>query len=862
MVIGRPTNTSRTLCFGGLVVQDALLYAHREKQYHHILQHTKGFISLGTPFRGTKVQWAADFMARVMRFAGSHHHILSLLVYDNPQLRDKVHSLGRLRKTFSFPIFCFFELNQTQIAKIPLFPNAFQGMVVEESSACLASDERSYLQTDHINLNKYSGPDDRSFLSVSAEIVRIYHNASHVPDVADPETTTPTQKGHWMVPFDQNKGFVGRNDILPDLLVRIHPDCQKNACQRTAVEGLGGIGKSQIALEAAFRLRDLDPTCSVFWVPALSAITFENAYRDVAQELSIQLPSGESSNVLPFIKKTLSNEAFGKWLLIVDNADDPSLIFGPGSLESHLPSNPHGSILFTTRTSEVTNLLDIPSKDTFRIEEMSQQEAADLMGTRLSHSQMEDVENLHALLEILCYLPLALKQAAAYMQLHRITPKEYIHRCQSSDKGLIRLLSRGFGDRTRDRDAEHPVAKTWLISFMHLSSNNPLASQYLQFMSFLSEKNIPLSILPPEDELEVQEAIGVLQAYCFVTAREDRELVDMHRLVRLAIRKWLEEKGEEVKSYANVQVRMLDIFDAVDEESEAEWAKYIPHCHIVVDEDALSNSTKASWYLLTGFSVALAHTSMFEDALILHQRAEALGAVLHDPNDIDQMNFMSNYAVVLWKIGYSNEAEQILREILPRQEGIFGNHHHRVLRTKGDLAVVLRANGQYQESEQRYRDLLQVSESVFGKKHEQTLRAADGLCYSMMLLGKYKEVEELARQTLTRSRGTLGDQHLQTLVTMDILAESLAGLSRFQEAEELIRQANETVRTTLGEKHPMTFRLANSLVHILWKSGQHLRAEELIRQLIEVRERILGKDHQLTLLTGDDLAQMLVQLAL
>ncbi|KAM0216980.1 hypothetical protein ACHAQD_007699 [Fusarium lateritium] len=829
--------------FGGLVVQDALMYAHREKQYHHILHHIKGFISLGTPFRGTKVQWAADLMARIMRFAGSHHHILSLLVYDNPQLRDKVHSLGRLRKTFSFPIFCFFELNQTQFAKIPLFPSAFQGMVVEESSACLAGDERSHLQTDHINLNKYSSPDDRSFLSVSAEIVRMCHNASHVVSVADPETTTPIQKGHWMVPFGQNKGFVGRNDILPDLLVRIQPDCQKNACQRTAVEGLGGIGKSQIALEAAFRLRDLDPTCSVFWVPALSTITFENAYRDIARVLKIPLPEGESSNVLPLIKQALSNEAVGKWLLIVDNADDPSLMFGPGSLESQLPSSPHGSILFTTRTSEVTNLLDIPSMDTFRIEEMSQQEAADLMGTRLSPSQMEDVENLHALLEILCYLPLALKQAAAYMQLHRISPKHYIHRCQSSDKGIIRLLSRGFGDRTRRGDAEHPVAKTWLISFIHLSSNNPLASQYLQFMSFLSEKNIPLSILPPEDDLEAQEAIGVLQAYCFVTAREDREFVDMHRLVRLAIRNWLEEKGEEVKSYANVQVRMLDLFRVLNEEDQAEWVKYIPHFHIVVDEDALSNSTKAAWCLLARLSAALTHMLMFGDALNLSQRAEKLGAVLNDPNDLEQMDFMSNHVILLLNAACYNRAEQILREMLTRQERIFGKHHHRPLRTKGDLAMVLQSCGRHEESEQIYREVLQASESVLGKKHKQTLKVASKLCNLMMILGKCKEAEELARQTLTRSRGTLGEEHLQTLLMMDILAQSLAGLSQFREAEHLSRQATETVRTTLGKEHPKTFPFTRSLVHILWSSGQSLRAEELSRQLIEVHERVLGKDH-------------------
>jgi tetratricopeptide (TPR) repeat protein len=812
-----------------------------------------------------------------MRFAGSHHHILSLLVYDNHQLRDKVHSLGRLRKTFSFPIFCFFELNQTQFIKTPLFPSTFKGMVsksssfsylcsqltsswvVEESSACLAGDERSHLQADHINLNKYSGPDDRSFLSVSAEIMRMCNIASHMANTADPKNITPMQKGHWVVPFDQNAGFVGRDDILPDLLVRLSPDCQKNSCQRTVVEGLGGIGKSQIALEAAFRLRDLDPTCSVFWVSALSVIAFENAYRDIARKLGIQLPDGESSNILPIIKQALSNEAIGKWLLIVDNADDPSLMFGPGSLESHLPSGPHGSILFTTRTSEVTNLLDVPSMQTFRIEAMSPQEAADLMGTRLSTSQMEDVESFHALLELLCHLPLALKQAAAYMQLHRLTPKDYTHRCQSSDKGLIRLLSRGFGDRTRYGDAQHPVAKTWLISFVHLSSNNPLASQYLEFMSFLSEKNIPLSILPPEDEIEVQEAIGVLQSYGFVTVREDREYVDMHRLVRLAIRNWLEDRGGDKESYEHVQARMLVLFGAgaAYYGNQAEWARYIPHCHAVVDEDALSTSAQATWRLLAVFSVALVGRGMHKAALDLSRRAKSLSMDIHDPNDLHQIISISIHTALLIAFGHHNEAEEILREILPRLERLFGKHHQATLNSRRHLGILLLECGKYKELEQMNRELLQEAERDFGKRHEQTIMIACDLCDTLLVLKRYKEAEKMARQFLVQSRSILRDQQFTMFRIILQLADSLIGLQQFQEAEELTRQAIKTAETMLGKEHPTTLSITGYLARILDQSGQIVLAEELSRKLVKTQERILGKENPDTLQSAEILAATL-----
>ncbi|KAH6962793.1 hypothetical protein DER45DRAFT_99229 [Fusarium avenaceum] len=846
--------------FGGLVVQDALLYAHREKQYRHILHHTKGFISLGTPFRGTKVQWVAGSLARLMRFVGSHHHILSLLVYDNYQLRDKVHSLGRLRKTFSFPIFCFFELNRTQFINAPLFSNAFQGMVVEESSACLAGDERSHLQTDHFNLNKYSGPDDRSFLSVSAEVMSMCNNASSLPDTADSETTVTIPKRHWVVPFDRNEGFVGRDDILSDLLVQISPDRHKDSCQRTVVEGLGGIGKSQIALEAAFRLRDLDPTCSIFWVPALSAITFENAYRDIAWDLGILLPDGESSTILSLVKQAFSHEAIGKWLLIVDNADDPSLLFGPGSLESHFPSGSRGSILFTTRTSEVTNLLDIPSLATFRIEAMSPQEAADLMGTRLSTSQMEDVENLQALLELLCHLPLALKQAAAYMQLHRLRPKDYIHLCHSSDKGLIRLLSRGFGDRTRYYDAQHPVAKTWLISFVHLSSNNPLPSQYLQFMSFLSEKNIPLSVLPPEDELETQEAVGVLQAHGFVTAREDREFVDMHRLVRLAIRNWLEDRGEDKENYEHVQARMSVLCDAAVYKNHPGWARYIPHCHIVADEAALSTSTQATWRLLMLFSKALAKEGRQKAALDVSRRAKVLSMAIHNPDDPRQIVSMNNYAESLISLGQGDEAEKILGNTLPREEVSFDDHHQKAYHNKRKACVLLMLRGQYKELEQMDHELLQEAEKVFGQGHKKTILAASYLCDTLLALGKYEDAEKTARQFLVQSRISLGDQHPATLTTMVKLAESLEKLEQFQEAEQLTRQAIKISEITLGEDHPETLAITRSLASILFRSGQLLLAEDLSRKQVEAYERIFGKDNAETLSSARMLATTLDEL--
>ncbi|KAI6765424.1 hypothetical protein HG530_006494 [Fusarium avenaceum] len=763
---------------------------------------------------------------------------------------DLVHSLHRLRPESDRPTV--------------FIGHSFGGLViqdvVEESSACLAGDERSHLQTNHLNLNKYPGPGDRSFISVSHQVVRMCEDAMRQTREKDLDPTHSIHKGHWVVPFDRNEGFVGRDNILPDLLGRISPDRQKDACQRTVVEGLGGIGKSQIALEAAFCLRDSDPTCSIFWVPAFDITSFENAYRDIAQVLGVQHADNERSDIFSLVKQALSDQEARKWLLIVDNADDPSLVFEPGSLASYLPSSPKGSILFTTRTSEITSLLDVPSVGIFRIDAMSPQESMDLMGTRLSTSQMEDSENLHALLGELFYLPLAIKQAAAYMQQTRETPKRYLDLCRDSDKNLIILLSQGFQDRTRYEDAQNPVAKTWLISFVHLWNNNPLAGRYLNFMSFLSEKNIPLSILPilpPRDELESNRAIGALQAYGFVTAREDRKFVDMHRLVRLAIRNWLEDRGQDKETYGYVQAHMLLFCDAKNYGNKAEWARNIPHCQTVVDEDALSTSTQAAFYLLLFFSDGLVWRGMQRAALDLSRRAKSLSMAINDPDNLRHIKSMSSYAVSLIMVGHSNEAEEILRETLPRQERGFGKHHHKTLESRRNLAVLLLMRGQYKEAEKMCRELLQETERALGKWHEQTILAACGLCRTLRVLRKYEEAEKIARQLLVQSRSIPGDQQSTVFVMLENLADLLRGLEQFQEAEELTRQAINIVEIMLGKEHPKTLRTTASLAGILYQSGQLFLAEELSQKLVKAQERILGKEDPETLRSANTLAATL-----
>jgi hypothetical protein len=161
------------------------------------------------------------------------------------------------------------------------------------------------------------------------------------------------------------------------------PRSDRYSCARTVLEGLGGVGKTQIALEAAFRIRHSNPDCSVFWVPAIDVGTFENAYRRIGQALGISKNTEDEGDVKMAVKKALS-QSDDNWLLIIDNADDVQLLFERARLFKYLPSNPRGSILITSRTHQVACKLDVWKDNVIPVLAMGELEAKQLLLKYLS----------------------------------------------------------------------------------------------------------------------------------------------------------------------------------------------------------------------------------------------------------------------------------------------------------------------------------------------------------------------------------------------------------------------------------------------------------------------------------------------
>ncbi|KAL6408074.1 kinesin light chain [Ilyonectria robusta] len=633
-----------------------------------------------------------------------------------------------------------------------------------------------------------------SFLNTTEQLV------SHVP--------APVREGIWVVPFDRNYDFVGRGNEMEQLFVKIFPWCKEKTCQRTVLEGLGGAGKTQIALEAAFQVREMRPECFVLWVPVVDAATFENAYRQIGRGLQIPGIDDLKTDVKALVKKAL-DQSGDYWLLIVDNADDEHLLLGGSHLADYLPSSDKGSILFTTRTHEVVSKLAIRKDDVIKVKNMIRSEARTLLSQHLNEDQIGNTESTEELLDCLTDLPLAIRQASAYMDRIGMTTTRYLQHFK--DNKAAQLLSRHFSDQRRYDNAQNAITTTWLISFQVIHKDHPLAARYLRFMSFLAEKDIPKNLLHShdDDELEMDEAIGVLKAYAFVTQRAGaQESYDIHQLVQLAMRSWLSQDQAELDEAVTVLIRHINtIFPNPEHENKDKWTRYLPHSLTILT--FCTNST----------------------------------------NKWDQSELVWYAARCNQVLGKFRTAEKLFREVIALQQ-IADEKHPEVLISKTHLANVLLSRGKYEEAEAMYRKTLGPLKQAFGTNDSNVLASMGNLATTLAMNGKSDEAEMVLRETTDLQKQALGEKHPNTLGTMRTLRANFAAQATHmtnEEAEMTLRDEIAVLKQTVGERCPETLEHLTNLATFLSNQGRNEESETISRELIPLLHQELGREHLTTI---------------
>ncbi|KAJ4403177.1 hypothetical protein N0V91_006754 [Didymella pomorum] len=665
-----------------------------------------------------------------------------------------------------------------------------------------------------------------------------------------------------LLPFPRNELFVGRTDELRSLEQYL---LVPNTHRRKTVYGLGGCGKSALAIEFAYRALATRARL-VFWVPAISQESFELAYREIGVRLRIPGIADDNADVKKLVQKTLSSEGADNWLMIVDNADDHEVLLSktnsgsePTRLSDYLPRSDRGAILFTTRSRKVADALTQSS--VLELTDLGISEAKHLLARRITkQALLDDKTAVDELLEALTCLPLAIVQAAAFMSTNDVSVSDYLALFRDSD-AQTELFNEGFADPSRYEELDNTIAKTWHISFDQIRKQDSLAAEYLSFMACIDRVNIPQSLLPPVTSMVQQtKALGTLTGYAFITERlrtvqepDKNRLFDMHRLVHMASACWLDAHGQRAARVDEAVGRLEELTPYGGHKNKEVWTVYLPHAIYVAGLHGIADEV-ASAGLLDRVGRCQASLGQYSAAETTHRQALLVGGRVLGPEHPDTLTSMNEVAHALSNQGKYLEAEDMHRETLELRKEVLGEKHPDTLMSMNDLAQALSGQGEYVEAEEMHRETLELREEVLGEKHPDTLISMNNLAYALSGQGDYVEAEKMHREILELNKEVLGEEHPNTLTSMNGVAGALSGQGRYPEAEEMHGETLNLRTEVLGKKHPHTLSSINNLALALSDQGNSVGAEKAHREMLELNKEVLGEEHPNTLASMNNLA--------
>jgi nucleoside phosphorylase/tetratricopeptide (TPR) repeat protein len=599
------------------------------------------------------------------------------------------------------------------------------------------------------------------------------------------------------IPLKKNTRFTGRDTILDMLNEKVFGE---ERSQRTALVGLGGMGKTQIALHFAYQTKRKRPEYSILWIPILSMANIEQAYGEIAKKLHLE-KKHDGDDIRELVCEHLNADEAGKWLIIVDNADDQELVFGSdkvSGIEWYLPDSENGSILLTTRSRQIA--VDFADIDVIDVEHMEPDEAASFFEKALIRKILVgDQQRVTDLLTHLTYLPLAISQAAAYLNQTGAPIQAYLRLLQGAEKDVSGVLGREFRDNTRYRDARNAVGTTWLVSFDQIerSDQKKAVVNLLMFLSCIEPKAIPQSMLPTSGSEELEWAVGTLCGYSFLVRREDGQTFDMHSLVHMAIRGWVIGRQGTDEQAVNLAMRHWTSILPSLRRKEGKFRSYLPH------------------------ALRLFYENIEQETENFSDFAQELGATLLEERRPEE-------ALRCCRAAYRWKSRQLPEE------------SPSLIMLEKDLGTL------YLDTNQT-KDAIEILERVAARSERLTkserLQSEHELGRAYLENGQLKKAIEILERVIAVYRESLPDEDYDRLATENMLAVACLQDGRVKEGTEMLRRSVMILREIREESDYIRLVTEYNLAFAHFRNGQYKEAVALVEHVVAVESRILGNDH-------------------
>jgi tetratricopeptide (TPR) repeat protein/transcriptional regulator with XRE-family HTH domain len=677
-----------------------------------------------------------------------------------------------------------------------------------------------------------------------------------------PESTEVTQVGStpseetalWTVPYARNPHFTGRDDLLrqleqllaaekPGQPMSIH---QAALTQTQAIKGLGGIGKTQIAVEYAYRAREQKRYRDIMWISAGSSETILTSFVDLARLLPTLV--GQEANPHTIIAAILRwlEQRVPPWLLIFDNADDLSLV------QPYLPRQGNGNILLTTRANAVGMLASSIEVDTMGI-----MEGTHLLlrrAHRFSTDSPDEIDEAINVVIALAQFPLAIDQAGAYLEETGCSLQDYLHIYQ---KHRSALLARRGKQATLYPES---VATTWSLSLAQVERTNPAAAELLHLCAFLAPDHIPEELLiegapywPPllqemvADPFTFNHLLETLLGFSLVKRLSEERMLSIHRLVQAVQMDRME--AETQRTWGEQIVRAVQTIFPQDPKNVVTWPQclryleqveacdtFIQHHQLLLPEAADLLDRAGSYFL--------EHT-MYTQAESLYQRALHIRERQLGPEHPQTATSLNHLGTLHRDNGNYREAEPFYLRALCIREQQLGPHHLDTAATLHHLANLYESQRVYAKAEPLYLRALRIREQQLGPHHLDTAATLHSLAILYQDQGKYEQAEPLLQRAL-RIREQLAPHHPDTAATLNYLAGIYQNQGKYAKVEPLYQRAFKIFEQQFGSLHFSTAMSLYNLAGLYTDQGRYMEAEPLCQRALRIYEHHLGPLHSHT----------------
>jgi len=627
----------------------------------------------------------------------------------------------------------------------------------------------------------------------------------------------------------QNPNFTGRERMLQELRMMLRQAGRPAALPHT-LQGLGGVGKSQIAAEYARRFQsDYE---IIWWIPSDYEISIRRAFLSLARRLGLP----ESEDVMYTVETVLDQLRVGRpspdWLLIYDGAGEP------GALRKYLPSG-SGQVLITSRNQSWINHSTVIEVDVFTADE-----SAAFLARRWAGIGHEDAA---ALAERLGHLPLALEQAVAVHTETGMPLAEYFRLLEASPGRVL--------DEGETGDYQQSVAQTWRLAFDQLSDQSLAAAQLLEVCSFLSSQPIAVPMLARgrgaslpavladalRDDLKMRSAVRDIGRFGLAQLDASHDSIKIHTLVRALLRDGL--TAEQRAATERSAHELLALANPGTPDNNMTWSQHAQVApHVIPSGVILSDDPHVRRIVLDQIRYFFAIGDYAASSALAARAVETWQGSL-GPDD--EMTLVANFHFgnALRALGDYERARDVNQETLRRMQLILTRDHEYTLRMANSHAADYRLLGDFHRARAIDEDNLERTRRILGDDDPATLRSANNLAEDHRHLGDYRRAREIDEETLRRRSAILGDYHPEVLSSTTHLICDLYGCGEYEQALTLEQESVASYEKRLPD-HAFVLLAKRNLAILVRKTGRYAEAVRLSEVNLDLTRGRFGPRHE------------------